>query len=408
MKVLDFTSLLPGPYATQLLNDLGASVLRVESPHRVDLAKITPPFVRDGVSAIHAQLNRDKRAVALDLKSADGKSAVQELVRDHGYDVVVEGFRPGVMAKLGLGFEDLRRENPDLIYVSITGYGQEGAYSLRAGHDINYLALSGLASYGQAEPQLHATQIADIAGGSHHGVIGLLAAVVQRQAAVASRPTQAGTTIGAGTHVDVSMAAAAFGLNCMGAASALYTGVAPTPGDGVLTGALPTYRYYETSDGRWMSVGALEPQFAAAFLAAIGMPELLAKLALYGAMRTDPDRGKDGRQDPLAEEIAAVMHSKTQAQWIDVFRDTDCCVEPVLNVLEASRHPAFEGLVTEVPLSGAGTEVGTETIPQQALAAIKFSRGTGRGKEQHEYEFSGVSTGAHTSEVLRDVLGWKV
>ena len=416
LKVLDFTSLLPGPYATQMLSDLGSSVLRVESLHRVDLAKITPPFVRDGISAIHAQLNRDKRAIALDLKSPNGRSAVVELIRDHGYDVLVEGFRPGVMSKLGLGFEDLRRENPDLIYVSITGYGQKGPYSQRAGHDINYLALSGLASYGQAEPSLHATQIADIAGGSHHGVIGLLAAVVQRQAVIANRNNiknkdrdgDTGSIGGmmvrpedaAGTHVDVSMAAAAFGLNCMGAASALYTGEAPLAGEGVLTGGIETYGYYETSDGRWMSVGALEPQFAAAFFAAIERPELAQKLA--GAMRTSRNStgdDSDDDRDSLRSEIAAVLRGKTQEEWIQVFRDLDCCVEPVLDVLEASRHPAFGGMVTKVPIQ----EAGTESVSQLSMASIKFA-----GRQQREHKFAGVTTGAHTQEVLEDTLGREV
>ena len=204
---------------------------------------------------------------------------------------------------------------------------------------------------------------------------------------------------GAGTHVDVSMAAAAFGLNCMGAASALYSREAPLAGEGVLTGGIETYGYYETSDGRWMSVGALEPQFAVSFFTAIERPELVQKLA--GAMRTSRDsKGDDGDgdddRDSLRSEVAAVLRGKTQEQWIEVFRDLDCCVEPVLDVLEASRHPAFGDMITEVPLR----EAGTESVSQLSMASIKFS-----GREQREHKFVGVTTGAHTEEVLRDTLG---
>ena len=252
LKILDFTSLLPGPYCTQILSDLGATILRVESPTRTDLARITPPLVRDNVSAIHAQLNRDKLSIALDLKKDGSKTIIQELVRDRGFDIIVEGFRPGVMDKLGLGYESLRSINEDLIYVSITGYGQHGSYAKRAGHDINYLAISGLASYGEGKPSLYGTQLADIAGGSHHGVIGLLSAVIQRQGRNAGDRR--------GQHVDVSMADAAFGLNCMYGATALFSGISPSPGKEVLNGGNPCYAFYETADGRYLSVGALEPQ----------------------------------------------------------------------------------------------------------------------------------------------------
>jgi alpha-methylacyl-CoA racemase len=184
MRVLDFTTLLPGPYASQLLADMGAEVLRIESPIRPDLARITPPMLQDGVSAIHAQLNRNKRALALNLKTPEAVDVIKQLVNSAtGFDVVIEGFRPGVMEKLGLGYKAMREVNPDVIYCSITGYGQSGPMVNRAGHDINYVALSGLASYGggsQGSPAISAVQIADVAGGSHHAVMGIMAAVIQR------------------------------------------------------------------------------------------------------------------------------------------------------------------------------------------------------------------------------------
>lgn len=184
LKILDFTTLLPGPYATQLLADMGAEVLRVESPTRPDLVKLMPPFVGDKscrVSAAHATLNRNKQSISIDLKHEDAKEIIHKLVRE--YDVVIEQFRPGVMQRLGLDYNSLKKIQQKLIYCSITGYGQTGPLKDRAGHDINYLALSGLASFsGRKEtgPVLSGTQIADIAGGSHHAVMAIMAAHIQR------------------------------------------------------------------------------------------------------------------------------------------------------------------------------------------------------------------------------------
>lgn len=181
LKVLDFSTLLPGPFASLLLADMGAEVLRIESPTRMDLLRVLPPHDQ-GVSASHAYLNRNKRSLALDLKQPEALEVIKQLLQDH--DIVLEQFRPGVMDRLGLGYEDLKAINPKLIYVSITGYGQTGPYKDRAGHDINYLALAGLSSYtGRADsgPVPLGMQVADVAGGSLHGVIGLLAAVIARQ-----------------------------------------------------------------------------------------------------------------------------------------------------------------------------------------------------------------------------------
>ena len=181
LKVLDFSTLLPGPFASLLLADMGAQVLRVESPSRPDLLRQLPPHDR-GTSASHAYLNRNKRSLALDLKQPAAIEVIKRLVLD--YDIVIEQFRPGVMDRLGIGYDVLKLLNPRLIYVAITGYGQTGPYRERAGHDINYLALSGLASHtGRKDggPLPLGFQAADVAGGSLHGVVGLLAAVIARQ-----------------------------------------------------------------------------------------------------------------------------------------------------------------------------------------------------------------------------------
>src|SRR5690554_4317865 len=181
LKILDFSTLLPGPYATMMLADMGAEVLRVEAPDRVDLAKVMPPF--DGkFSTTFSYLSRGKQTLQLNLKQPESVEKVKELVKD--YDIVVEQFRPGVMDRLGIGYETLKAINPRLIYCAITGYGQTGPYKNRPGHDINYLALAGVASYtGRPEqgPLPLGIQVADIAGGSMHALVGLLAAVIERQ-----------------------------------------------------------------------------------------------------------------------------------------------------------------------------------------------------------------------------------
>jgi len=211
LKILDFTTLLPGPYATMLLADLGAKVLRMESPTRPDILRGLPPMAGEDnpVSAAHATINRNKKSLALNLKDPRAGEIVRRLLAE--YDVILEQFRPGIMEKLGLGYESLKQTREDLIYCSITGYGQTGPLKDRAGHDINYLALSGLASHsGRADsgPSLAGTQVADIAGGSHHAAMAILAAAYRRQQS------------GEGSRIDISMTDCAFALNAISGANA--------------------------------------------------------------------------------------------------------------------------------------------------------------------------------------------
>lgn len=288
LKVLDFSTLLPGPFASLLLADMGADVLRVESPGRMDLVRVLPPHV-DGTSASHAYLNRNKRSIGLDLKRQGAREVVLELVRE--YDIVLEQFRPGVMDKLGVGYEALKAANPRLIYVAITGYGQTGPYRERAGHDINYLALAGVASYtGRRErgPLPLGVQLADLAGGSLHGVMGLLAAVIHRQ------------QTGEGQFVDISMTDCAFSLNGMAGAGYLAAGVEPEMEALALNGG-SFYDYYRTRDGRWFSVGSLEPQFMQQFCAAIGRPRPVAEAGrAAGAEARDRDGVRETRLRRMA------------------------------------------------------------------------------------------------------------
>ena len=364
LKVLDFSTLLPGPFASLLLADMGAEVLRIESPTRVDLTRVLPPHV-DGVSASHAYLNRNKRCISLDLKQPAAVEVVKKLVAE--YDIVLEQFRPGVMDKLGVGYEALKAINPKLIYVSITGYGQTGPYKDRAGHDINYLALSGLASHtGRADsgPLPLGMQVADIAGGSLHGVVGLLAAVVQRQ------------VTGVGQAVDVSMTDCAFSLNAMAGAAYLAAGEEPGMEGNALNGG-SFYDYYQTRDGQWFSVGRLEPQFMLQLCAALGRPEL-AKWGLR------PDK-----QGELKNEIRIEFEKRDAAQWRELFASMDACVEPMLSFAEAVEHPQIRAreLVLEVPREGKSAQ-------RQIASPIKFSEGLPAPRH------IGAALGAHNAEVL--------
>ena len=335
LKVLDFSTLLPGPYATMMLADMGAKVLRVESPDRMDLTRLTPPH-DEGVATAHAYLNRGKQSITLNLKEPEAVETIKSLVAD--YDVVVEQFRPGVMARFGLDYDSLSAINPGLVYCSITGYGQTGPYRDRAGHDINYLALSGVASYsGRAEtgPPPLGIQVADVAGGSHHAVMGILAAVIhQRQT-------------GEGQHVDISMTDAAFAMNAMAGAACLAAGEEPAPETGMLNGGA-FYDYYQTVDGRWLSVGSLEPPFAKQLFTVIGRPELAAK-----GLSPKPE---DQRQlkDALKEAIA----QKSLAEWQAIFDEQDACVESVLTLREATEHAQVQArnMVIEVDRGDGRTQ----------------------------------------------------
>ncbi|WP_202126838.1 CaiB/BaiF CoA-transferase family protein [Cupriavidus sp. SW-Y-13] len=355
LKILDFSTLLPGPFATLALADLGADVIRIEAPNRPDPVRRLSPQ-RHGVSAAHAWINRNKRSLALDLKQPESIDIVRKLIATH--DIVVEQFRPGVMARLGLGYEQLREIHPALIYCSITGYGQDGPYRDRAGHDINYLSIAGTASYcGRGAPAPSSIQVADIAGGSLHAALAMLAAVAHRY------------RTGAGQSIDVSMTDAAFSLNALSGAAYLAGARAPRPESERLNGG-SFYDYYATSDGRHFSVGSLEPQFLQAFCSAMGHPEWVT-LAV-----TD--------MTALKQQIGAAFVRRTFAEWCDVFAKVDCCVEPVLTLEEAATHPHMRarGLVVDVPVAGMAGSLPQIAHPVRYSATPPQYRHTGEALGQ--------------------------
>ncbi len=345
LKILDFSTLLPGPFGTLMLADLGAQVLRVEAPDRLELTRETG--AKDGDSAyLHRYLNRSKKSLGLDLKKPEAARIIKRLVMD--YDIVVEQFRPDVMDKLGLGYDDLKAVNPRLIYCSLTGYGQTGPYRDRAGHDNNYLALAGVQDHsrrrGQA-PVPAGIQIADLAGGSLHLVAGLLAAVIQR------------TDTGQGQYIDISMTDAAFTLNAIPVSSYLGAGVETGPEQELLNGG-QFYDYYETSDGRYFSVGGLEPKFKRALCAALERPDLVD-------MAFSPDREQ---QQAFKSAIAVSFKSMSYAECLALFKAADACVEPVLTLAEACQHEQFlsRNMVVEVDgIKQVGCAIKMSESPQE-------------------------------------------
>ena len=366
LKILDFSTLLPGPYATLVLSDLGADILRVVSGSRPDLTALMPPFLPGTkISANLAWLGRGKRSITLNLKKPQGVTIIKQLISE--YDILVEQFRPGVMNKLGLGYEYLKKINPGLIYCSLTGYGQDGPYSKRAGHDINYLARSGLMSYSGTKangPVLTGMQIADVASGSNNVIIGILAAVLYRN------------NTGKGQHIDISMMDGVVPFNAMTGAGALVKGIDPTREGELLNGG-SLYDFYEAKDGKYISFGGLEPQFFSAFCNTIGCPDLIEG----GVMPKEIDQVKT--------RVRKIIKTKTRDEWEKSFKDVDACVEPVLTLSEAldDPHVNHRGLVVDVKLPDGGSvrQIGTP---------IRFS------EIPLQYSKAGQPAGTDNREVL--------
>ena len=316
LRVIDFTTLLPGPLATLIMAEAGAEVIKIEAPGGDPLRANMPQV--GGTSVSFALLNRGKTCRTLNLKASDDRSEAQRLTASA--DIVVEQFRPGVMDRLGLGYAAMARLKPDLIYCSITGYGQDGPDAQRAGHDLNYLARSGVLSLGgdgQGNPVMPPTQIADIGGGALPAVLNILAALWRR------------TRTGQGAHLDIAMAENVAGWAHGSLAQAVCGLAQPGPGEGRLYGSSPRYHLYRTADGRFLSVAALEDKFWETFCTVIGLP---------------PGPRVEG--PTLITEIAAILRNRSAKEWMEVFADHDVCVEPVLRMDEtlADDHFTARGL----------------------------------------------------------------
>jgi crotonobetainyl-CoA:carnitine CoA-transferase CaiB-like acyl-CoA transferase len=373
IRVLDLSRLLPGGFCSLLLADAGADVVKVEDTGMGDYVRWSPPYhgtdEHQGLgtrSALYLALNRGKRSIRLDLKSDGGREALLKLAE--GADVVLESFRPGVLDRLGCGYDALRERNPRIVYCAITGYGQTGPNTGRAGHDTNYLALGGLLGLtGAADgpPVQAAGQIADLGGGGLMSVFGILAALWERERS------------GEGQFVDVSMTDGAQSWLAMVAAAFLADGRVPGRGEEMLNGGVACYLPYECADG-WVSVGALEPKFWQALCSGVERPDLL--------QHQFAKPGSDGHA-----QVAEVFRTKTKAEWA-AFNDAhDCCIEPVLDLDEAlaSELTSERDMVVELEQPEIG--------PVRLLGMpVKFSRTPGDATRP------APALGEHTHEILRE------
>ena len=351
IRVLDLSRLLPGPLAGRLLAELGAEVLKIEHPQGGDYARAYPPFVGEPpIGALFAELNLGKKSVALDLKSEDGVRALRALLPTA--DVLLDSFRPGVLARLGLDPEDLRRRHPRLVYCALTGFGLTGPDAERAGHDLGFFARSGGLDLGGTpdRPVPPGVQIGDV-GGALTATAGILAALFGRE------------RTGEGAVVDSALTEAASIFSIVGLGS-LRAGEQPVRGAQLLDGSRPCYGLYPTKDGRFLTVGALEPKFWTAFLGVLGLPDL-------------EDAAFDGGPAGVRAKarITEVTETRPLAEWVEAFREVDACVEPVQDLAAyqadsqaRARHAFYSsgGLRSPIRVGSFGDLQGPPVSPSAA------------------------------------------
>ncbi len=359
-RVLDLSLLLPGPYCTRILADFGAEVIKIERPGGSDWVRHTPPL-RDGVGILFRALNRGKKSLTLNLKSDAGRDLFRRLVESA--DLLVESFRPGVMERLGVGYEHLSQINPHLVYCSLSGYGPSGPYRRRPGHDLNYAGLAGLLDLTgprDGPPVLLGAPIADI-GGALWATVGILLALLARERSD-SRP---------GQRVDGSLLGGA--LACMPMAVAHAVGGQPLErGASTLTGGVVCYAIYETQEGGYVTLAALEPQFWAAFCRAVEREDLI------GQQFTPAIPGQ-----PAYDALCDLFKTRTRQAWVEALAGVDACCEPVYAVAEALESAPVKGLGM---LSDAGL------LPPIQLSAQPARLGR-----------PAPALGAHTDGLLREL-----
>lgn len=369
IRVLDLSRLLPGPYCTMLLADLGAEVMKIESPWVGDYARVAPPNL--GGDAMFRALNRNKKSVTLNYRNPRGREVFLRLASEA--DVIVETFRPGAVTRWKIDYQAVRTINPRLIYCSLSGYGQSGPYRDRAGHDLNYIALGGLLALNGAAggpPIPPGVQVADLAGGML-AAIAILAALVGR-----------GRT-GEGAYLDVAMLdVVASWVAPVAGALFSYTGKNPERGRMLFSGTVPCYNVYETADGEYITLAALESHLWTAFCTAVDRNDLRAR-------QYDED---------VIPDVAAILRARTRDEWVAWFREVDACVEPVNTIEEMFRDPQvqYRGLVVEENIPREEPVVQPSGgSPQRIQSPFRFTRRT--------HESPAPALGEHTWEVLRQV-----
>jgi alpha-methylacyl-CoA racemase len=379
IRVLDLSRLLPGGFCSLLLADFGAEVLKVEDTGLGDYIRWSPPYVEgaedSAKSALFLALNRNKRSIRVDLKHERGREVLEALVREH--DVVLESFRPGVLDRLGVGYERMREVNPGIVYCAISGYGQSGPKRESSGHDMNYLGLVGLLGLtGERDevgghPIQAAGQIADLGGGALMAAFGILAALRERDGG----PGRPGS--GEGQVVDVSMVDGALSWLAMVAAAYFADGTVPRRGGLPLAGSLVCYRPYACADG-WVTLGALEPKFWQAWCRGVGREDLV-------------ERQFEAPGSETHAQVVELFKARTRAQWQQFATEHDCCLEPVLELDEALDSELVRAREMVVTLEQPGVAGGV----RQLGLPVKLTRTPGA----HD-RLPGPALGEHTEQIL--------
>jgi len=366
IRVVDLTRLLPGPFATQLFANLGAEVIKVEDPEVGDYMRFVPPAL-DDTSYPFAMVNRDKKSVAVDLKTKAGQEVLHRLVARA--DIFVEQFRAGVAAKLGADYATLRAVNPRLVYCAFEGFGLNGPYAGRPAHDLDFEALAGILSVTGSEdgrPVIPGVPVADLAS-AYNAAFSILAALRRRDAT------------GKGEFVDISIFDTALSLMVLNFARYLGTGEIPLPGETLVTGQWPFYNVYETKDGRWLSVAAVEPKFWTRLLGILGLTEFEGD-----QLADEPTRGR------ATSAFRRKFRSRTLAEWRSAFKKEDIPWAPVQTLPEVMRDPQVVArqMLTEVNLGRLGK--------RKVLGHPAKMEGLSRPASAHV-----PAKGEHTAEVLR-------
>ncbi|MFB0562769.1 MAG: CaiB/BaiF CoA transferase family protein [Candidatus Lokiarchaeia archaeon] len=369
VKILDLTRLLPGDYCTLLLADLGADVLKVEDPFLGDYVRWYPPIVGQE-SAMHHLLNRNKKSISINLKNKKGREILYKLVKE--YDVLIEGFRPGVAKRLSIDYETLEAINPRLVYLSLTGFGQDGPYRDLPGHDINYIGIAGILGITgerNGPPVIPGVQIADLSGGMF-AAFSLLAGIISRE------------RTGKGQYIDYAMLDGVVSWLTVHAARYFVEKINPNRGEMILSGALPIYNVYETKDGKYLSLGSLEDKFWRNLFKAIGREDLGIIDESFREMQFD-------KLDVVTEELRKIFLTKTRDEWVKLLWEHDVCVGPVYTFEETFNDPQVKA--REMVIEFNNPEVGKL---KQTGIPIKFSKTPG------EIRMRAPHLGEHTEEIL--------
>ncbi|MFI5404322.1 MAG: CaiB/BaiF CoA transferase family protein [Candidatus Gagatemarchaeaceae archaeon] len=350
IRVIDATRLLPGGFCTMLLSDMGAEVIKVEQPGLGDYMRATPP-TKDGVSPVHATVNRNKLSIGIDLKAEEGKTVMRKLLKDA--DVFIEGFRPGAMKKLGFSFEEVRKVNSKIIYCSISAYGESSRLSSMPGHDINFQAMAGTLAY-HSRAQVPLLQLGDMVSGMY-AAVAILGGLLRRRGAV---------------YVDVPIVSSLLAWMVIPASAYLATGKPPKEGHSLVFGSTPYYNLYRTSDGKYMAVAAIEEEFWGNLVTKLGAPELEHKR--FGS--------REERRE-VADRLKQIFASKTRDHWAGLLMHADTCATPVLTVEEALTSNWARSMSMLVGVAKDGTVLNGPVRSRPKLRTRPFTRAPSLGQD---------------------------